>query len=96
METQKLLTEFRAQFPEFGIDDYPDGAVLGWIETARDIHSVSERALLWCAAHLIALDRDDSHSRRKRKTSEKYSSHAPATGGCSFSWKVGLRLWRWQ
>ena len=33
--------------------------VLQWLETARDIHALSDRALIWCAAHLIVLDRDE-------------------------------------
>ena len=54
---EKLLADFRAQFPEFDGMDEP--VVLQWLETARDIHALSDRALIWCAAHLIVLDRDE-------------------------------------
>ena len=57
--TQNLLADFREMFPEFGVADYTDDVVVGWIETARAIHALSDRALIWCAAHLLALDRDE-------------------------------------
>ena len=52
--TQKLLADFREQFPELA--DAPDSVATQWLDIAGDIHSASDHALLWCAAHLVAVD----------------------------------------
>lgn len=53
-----LLTRFREDFPEFS--DVSDSEVERWLETAREIHSLSETATLHLAAHLLALSQEDS------------------------------------
>ena len=47
--------EFRAQFPEFSVDDYPDSMVDDWIEQARSIYNWRKLAIMYLAAHLIAV-----------------------------------------
>ena len=54
-----LLPAFRAQFPEFAPADYPDSVVTMWLECARGIHRLSEKATLFLTAHLVALDAEE-------------------------------------
>ncbi len=49
---------FRKEFPEFS--EVTDDAVQRWIERASEIHATSETATLYLAAHLVAVDREDS------------------------------------
>lgn len=51
-----LLPAFREQFPEFSPANYTDEVVVEWLGVARDIHSLSSRATLYHAAHLLTLD----------------------------------------
>ena len=53
-----MLAWFREEFPEF--DDVADSAVNVWLGHAAEIHSLSETATLYLAAHLVALDGEDS------------------------------------
>ena len=53
-----MLTWFREEFPEF--DDVIDQSVETWLGHAAEIHSLSKTATLYLAAHLVALDREES------------------------------------
>ena len=53
--TDPTLSDFRARFPEFAAETFPDATVTGAIETATQITVVSEDATLYCAAHLLSL-----------------------------------------
>lgn len=53
MASAKLIERFKVTLPEFSPrSDEECGA---WIDRAGQIHSLSEEAQLWCAAHLFAV-----------------------------------------
>ena len=53
-----MLAWFREEFPEF--EDLSDQGVETWLDRAVEIHSLSDTATLYLAAHLVALDREES------------------------------------
>jgi len=48
------LTEFREYFPE--LSGHADDAVERALIVAREMHGLRDKATLYCAAHLIAID----------------------------------------
>ena len=48
---------FRQQFPEFPASSIDDDAVERWLAVAKTIHATRETCTLYCAAHLIELER---------------------------------------
>ena len=55
--TAELFTKFRATFTELA--SVTDEKVTRFLEEARLIHAIRETATLYCAAHLVVLDRDE-------------------------------------
>ena len=58
-----LLPAFREQFAEFA--PHNDVVVAEWLGVAREIHSLSTRATLYLAAHLLTLDQAEPNSEVK-------------------------------
>ena len=57
MATAALIAKFKAAYPEIvrGNSTWADTVYGGWLDRAAEIHIVSERAHMACAAHMIAL-----------------------------------------
>lgn len=51
--------EFRAQFPEFDLQEYPDDVVERWIAAAGHIFAVSRLPWLFLTAHLLVIAKED-------------------------------------
>ena len=58
-EAADLLEDFRAEFPEFNPTDWTDASAIRALDTALDIHRLSPKATIYCAAHNMAVRKSE-------------------------------------
>ena len=63
---EATLKGFREQFPEFPTNKVEDSAIERVLEEALELHSLSKRATLFCAAHLLTLETDRAAGLNRR------------------------------
>ena len=57
LQAGRTATDFKAELPEF--EDVPNAEVTRFLKLAQEIHYRSDRAVMYCAAHIMTVDSDN-------------------------------------